>query len=95
MNHYYVLRQADETSRIRRQIVSVWSLTVCRHRNFLSCSSRLLLLSPGPHNDLIRDSVVAEGPRNSPPGLSPRTIAWTVSFELLRFCFYFSLFFRF
>ena len=30
-----------------------------------------------------------------PPGLPPRTFAWTVSPELLGFCFYFSLFFSF
>jgi len=29
-----------------------------------------------------------------PPGLPSRTIAWTVSAELLGFSFYFSLFFR-
>ena len=30
-----------------------------------------------------------------PPGLPSRTIAWTVSSELVVFCFYFSLFDRF
>jgi len=30
-----------------------------------------------------------------PPGLPPRTFAWTVSSELLGFCFYFFLIFRF